>query len=95
MSEKAQVHAKEIASLLRLVKNADELRLFLLDLMTEREIRDLAERWRIIEFLIEGKTQREVKSLVGTSISTVTRGAKALKESRGGFQMVYKRLKEQ
>ena len=58
---------------------------FLHDLLTPAERREMAIRWQIVKLLAEGTTQRGVADKLNVSIATVIRGARALRESRGGF----------
>lgn len=53
------------------------------DLFTPNEIIGLAERIVLLKSLKEGKTQREVATELGISVTTVSRGARVLKYGRG------------
>ena len=44
-------------------------------LLTPKEKQNLAERCGILKLLYEGKTQRDVRDIIKTSIATVSRGA--------------------
>jgi Trp operon repressor len=61
---------------------------FMDDLLTPMERKELGLRWQIVKALAEGKTQREVAVELGVSIATVTRGARVLKNTKGGFRDV-------
>lgn len=50
------------------------------ELLSEREIKDIANRIEIIKRLEDGQNQRQIASDLGVGIATVTRGAKIIKE---------------
>lgn len=56
-----------------------EIEAFLRDLLTPAEFKIVACRWKIMEMLAKGKTQRAIASELGTSLCKITRGAKILK----------------
>ena len=58
---------------------ADQLHDVLQDLMTPQEISELAERIELLHQLKQGKTQREIASDMGISVTTVSRGNRVLK----------------
>ena len=70
----------------------EEMALFLSDLLTPAEIEAIAERWQIATLLTEGKSQREVASRLGASITTVSRGSRMLKYGQGGFRLALRTL---
>ena len=61
------------------------------DLLSPAETETLRERWAIIKRLDEGASQRVVAAEVGTSVTTVSRGARQLKYGEGGFRMALDR----
>lgn len=48
------------------------------DLLTPKELVELAERIRIMQMLEQGKPQREIASELGLSVTTVSRGSRVL-----------------
>lgn len=50
------------------------------ELLSEREIKDIANRIEIIKRLEAGQNQRQIASDLGVGIATVTRGAKIIKD---------------
>jgi TrpR family trp operon transcriptional repressor len=70
---------QEISKLVRDIKNETEIEMFFKELLTESEIDVLSKRWRILEMLNQGKTQREIAKELQVSLCKVTRGAKILK----------------
>ena len=80
-------HAEELYELFTLLKSAAQAQIALQDLLTPHEIAQVAERWQIVKRLADGMPQRRISQELGISIEKVTRGAKALKVSKGGFKM--------
>lgn len=85
-------HYKEFCALLASIetpKEADEL---VRDLFTPQEIAALSERWQLIQLLQKGVPQRDIAEKLNISISTVTRGSRALQFGTGGFTHFLKKL---
>ena len=57
-------------------KNATDICNFLLELLTASEVETLSKRWRILNMLVDGKTQREIAQDLKVSLCKVTRGAR-------------------
>lgn len=72
----------------RIAKDKKLLKEFLKDILSRKEYKNLLLRWRIIEMLTEGKSQREIAELLRVSVTTVSRGANVLKNASGGFAHV-------
>ena len=58
-----------------------EVENFFKELLTESEIEILSKRWRILEMLSNGYTQREIAKELQVSLCKVTRGARILKNN--------------
>lgn len=72
-----------------------EVRAFLLDLCSKKEIQDLAQRLEMAHLLDAGASYLEVSKATGASSTTVSRVSKCLNGPVGGYRVVLKRLKEQ
>ena len=59
--------------------NSTEINRFLSEILTESEISVLSKRWRILNMLSQGITQREISKELQVSLCKVTRGAKIIK----------------
>lgn len=70
----------EISKLIKNIKTEVEMTTFFKELLTESEIETLSKRWRILEMLSQGNTQREIAKELQVSLCKVTRGAKILKD---------------
>lgn len=80
-------HIRELYNLFSRLETEERAEIFLQDLLTPHELAHVAERWQIVKRLAVGMPQRKISEELGISIEKVTRGAKALKASKGGFKM--------
>jgi TrpR family trp operon transcriptional repressor len=69
-----------VAETLAAITSSDEMRLFLKELLTPGEVRDLTLRWRLLERLAEGASQRKIAEELRISLCKITRGSKILKQ---------------
>lgn len=69
----------DITSFLTKLKNQDEVINFMTEILTKAELETLSKRWRIINMLNDGMTQRDIAQKLQVSLCKVTRGAKILK----------------
>ena len=67
---------------------------FLTDLCTPTEIAAMADRWHAARLLSQGLSQRDVAARTGVALGTVTRVARSLKNSSGGYKRILARLRE-
>ncbi len=61
---------------------------FLTDLLTPAEYTEIKKRWEIVKMLNEGINQHQISKSLHVGIATVTRGSRAIKDSKGGFKKV-------
>lgn len=78
-----------------LLENEDDVRAFLTDLCTPREICDFAQRLQVARYLDEGEPYVEVQARTGASSTTVSRVSKALNGVHGGYRRVLIKLEDQ
>src|SRR5471030_1194840 len=86
---------KNISELYKAVlslKNESECQKFFRDLLTEAEIKEFANRWKVARML-EQKVQYEVIAKeTGMSSTTIARISKWLNNGMGGYKLMLKRL---
>lgn len=70
----------------------EECRKFFRDLLTETEIRELAERWKVARMLWQGVPYTTIETETGLSSRTIARVHKWLKQGKGGYTMMLRRL---
>ena len=88
---------EDVSQLVRafsLVEGEEEIKAFLTDLCTPREVCDLAQRLEVARGLDEGSSYLEVQSQTGASSTTVSRVSKALNREYGGYRRVIVRLED-
>ena len=79
--EKSAWH--ELIALISSISDEDELLSFFDDMLTDKEIADIADRYLLMEDLIRGKSQRDIAQDRKMSLCKITRGSKMLKKKDG------------
>jgi len=69
-----------VTEVLSSIKSPDEMRLFLKELLTPGEVRDITLRWKLLELLAAGVSQRRIAEELKISLCKITRGSKILKQ---------------
>lgn len=87
--------AKELFSAILKLENLNEAVKFFRDLLTLTEIRDFAQRWKIVKLLNKGLTYSEVAEKAKVSTTTVSRVAHWLHHGQGGYRLILKRIQKQ
>ena len=72
------------------LKNQHQVKAFLADLCTPKEIESLIERWEVAKLLSTEKyTYREIAEKLGASTTTITRVARCLvSENNNGYKTI-------
>lgn len=86
------MHAQKLADVLCSIKDQKEMEDFISDLLTPSERKDLWERWCIIDHLLKGHSQREIRDMLKVSISKVTRGSQEIQKGTGAFRKLWARI---
>lgn len=76
------------------LKNSDEVRRFFRDLLTESELVELGQRWKVARMLAKRIRYSKIEQETGMSSTTITRVHKWLKKGMGGYKLVLERMKE-
>lgn len=74
------------------IKSANESASFLQDILTAREIKNLAIRLRVAKLILSGEKQRDISFDLKISIATVTKVNAWLNQKGGGFKQIISRL---
>lgn len=82
----------DLINAFRLVNKPYETALFLQDLLTAKEIKNLAKRLRIAKLLLGAKTQREIAEELHVSVATVTKVSVWLAQGGEGFRKIIAKL---
>lgn len=84
---------KEISKAINSLNSDTKIYNFLLEILTESEVETLSKRWRIVNSLMQGKSQREISKELQVSLCKVTRGAKILKNKNSVIKKILKEIK--
>ena len=74
---------QELLAIIASITDTEELSLFFEDMLTDREISDITDRYLLMEDLIKGKSQRDIAQDRKMSLCKITRGSKMLKKQDG------------
>ena len=74
------------------LQTPEEMKAFLLDILTPHEIKELAQRLEVAKLLNEGMSYVGVSRRTGASSTTVSRVSKCLNGEAGGYRLVLERL---
>ncbi len=86
-------YRKELVDVLALAAQSKSLLdEFLDDLLTPTELDELSARWQIVKLLQRGVPQHDVAKETSTAVATVTRGAREMRNPKGGFRQVLSKL---
>lgn len=84
----------ELTKAILALKNSQELKKFLRDLLTEEEIIEFGQRWYAAQMLYKKIPYTDIIKKTGLSSTTIARISKWLNSGMGGYQLVIKRLKK-
>lgn len=75
------------------LKNESECKRFFRDLLTEAEIKEFANRWKVARMLDKKIPYERIEKETGMSSTTIARVQKWLTRGKGGYRLILKRLK--
>lgn len=93
---KVNKHTKDASILFKAIlslKNEEECWKFLRDLLTEPEIKEFANRWKVAQMLNQKVPYEVIEKETGMSSTTIARVNKWLTSGKGGYKLMLKRLK--
>jgi len=76
------------------LKNVDECMAFFDDLCTVTELMALEQRYQVAACLNEGMIYNDILAETGASSATISRVNRSLQYGKGGYGIVFDRLKE-
>lgn len=82
----------DLYTVIHKLESLEECRRFFRDLLTETEIREFAERWKVARMLWRGIPYTTIEAETGLSSRTIARVHKWLKKGKGGYLMMLRRL---
>lgn len=85
---------KDTENLFRIIlslKNITEANKFFRDLLTEKEIIEFSQRWKVAQMLAKRINYTKITEETGMSSTTIARIHKWLKEGAGGYKIFLKK----
>jgi len=76
------------------LKTREEYKKFLRDLLTEGEIKEFSNRWKVAQMLDAKISYEQIEKETGMSSTTIARISKWLNKGMGGYKLVLNRLKD-
>jgi TrpR-related protein YerC/YecD len=91
MRNVTQKDVDELYAAILSLRNLDEAKSFFRDLLTEGEIKEFAERWKVAAMLAKKVPYTSIINETGLSSRTVARVARWVNKGMGGYRLVLKR----
>lgn len=88
--------SKDVKALYKAIlalENEGECKRFLRDLLTEKEIKEFTNRWKVARMLYKKIPYEKIEKDTGMSSTTIARIQKWLINGMGGYRLILKRLK--
>jgi TrpR family trp operon transcriptional repressor len=82
----------ELADILLRTRNHEELAVVLQGLLTPSELEGIHLRWRLLQCLEAGFTQRDISQRLGISLGKIARGSRLMKYGEDEFCRVVRRI---
>ncbi len=76
------------------IKDMDELQLFFDEILTAGELADLSLRWKLLQDLYSGMTQRKIAEKYSISLCKITRGSKILKRDNSVVYKIFEKSQQ-
>ena len=92
MNEQDKKYYDNFVKALLLLDNEEEVKHFLEDVCTIKEIQDMTHRLEVARLLSEGKVFNDISKETSTSSATIGRVNKCLMYGPGGYKLVLERL---
>ena len=77
-----------------LLEDEEECYSFFRDVCTVTELRAMEQRFEVARMLTQGKVYSEILERTGASSATISRVARSLNDSTGGYDKVFDRMKK-
>lgn len=79
----------DLLEILLSINSKEELESFIDDILTEKEVEDVVQRYLLMDDLYRGKSQRDIASDRSMSLCKITRGSKMLKKKNGFMRQFF------
>ena len=85
---------EELLEAICALKNKNEAKRFLRDLLTEQEIIEFSKRWQAARMLNKNVPYSEIEDKTGLSSTTIARVSRWLNQGMGGYKLMISRLSD-
>jgi TrpR family transcriptional regulator, trp operon repressor len=85
---------KEIASVLAVTDDHEQIEAFLKSILTKNEVDEISTRWELVKLLDGGMSQRKIADRLSISLCKITRGSRELKKAHSPFRVMVDKYKE-
>jgi TrpR-related protein YerC/YecD len=85
--------ARELYKAIQSLKTDEECKNFLRDLLTETEMKESINRWKVVRMLDQKIPYEEITNATGMSSTTIARISKWLQKGMGGYRLILNRIK--
>ena len=82
-SQETEKGKEDLLKIVLSIKDKEELKSFIDDMFTEKEVEDVVQRYLLMDDLYRGKSQRDIARDRSMSLCKITRGSKMLKKKEG------------
>lgn len=82
-SQETEKGKEDLLNIVLSIKDKEELKSFIDDMFTEKEVEDVVQRYLLMDDLYKGKSQRDIARDRSMSLCKITRGSKMLKKKEG------------
>ena len=82
-SQETEKGKEDLLKIVLSIKDKEELKSFIDDMFTEKEVEDVVQRYLLMDDLYKGKSQRDIARDRSMSLCKITRGSKMLKKKDG------------
>src|SRR5574344_616642 len=82
-SQETEKGKEDLLNIVLSIKDKEELKSFIDDMFTEKEVEDVVQRYLLMDDLYRGKSQRDIARDRSMSLCKITRGSKMLKKKEG------------
>ena len=88
-SQETEKGKEDLLKIVLSIKDKEELKSFIDDMFTEKEVEDVVQRYLLMDDLYRGKSQRDIARDRSMSLCKITRGSKMLKKKEGSMRKFF------
>ena len=89
-SQETEKGKEDLLNIVLSIKDKEELKSFIDDMFTEKDVEDVVKRYLLMDDLYRGKSQRDIARDRSISLCKITRGSKMLKKKEGFMRKFFR-----